>query len=146
MIKAEFPCCDSDNFFRLEENGRIRLILREGDDDRPILKGQWNEIHKILMLDKGRENFARKSYSLAVDLPLWQNLDIKTLCCKMRNTGRYFCADYATLSMFGYADASDDVDQEYLFLDKEHWTEVDALEDVFTFNEDRRAMELANKS
>lgn len=151
MIRHLFTCTDGQSKIRVEENGRVRLILMP--EDRPILLGQWSEEKNILMLYKNRENSVKKSFSLAVPLELWDGLkgdyEIKAVCCQMRDTNRMYCADRTTLAMFGYTDDADvpkeQLRQRYLFLDPEHWTEVKSLEDVIYFSEDKRARAVAER-
>lgn len=141
----EFTCYDNESVFRIEDNGRVRLILKP--EDKVILIGQWNPKKGILLLQKGRQNFAKRSYALAIPKELWDGLKkIQTVCVNMRDTKRLFCADRSTVTMFGYdEDATQMTRQLYVFLDKEYWSEVDTMEDVIYFNEDRKAKYLSEK-
>jgi hypothetical protein len=151
VIRHEFVCSDGVSKIRVEENGRVRLILRP--EERVILLGQWSEGKNILILFKNRETLVKKSFSLAVPLELWDGLRgghmVQTVCCQMRDTGRLFCADRSMLTLFGYTDDDgvprEQLRQRYLFLDPEHWSEVSTLEDVIFFNDDRKAKSLADK-
>lgn len=149
MIKAEFRCKDGESHFRIEENGRIRLILMP--EDKPILIGQWNENKQFLLLFKKKANYVKKSYTLAVPKELWDGLQgdksILTVAVNVRETGKILCASRSVITLFGYEDMNGGDDrQDYVFLDREYWVEVDHLDDALDFHEDSKAKYLANQN
>jgi len=145
--KTEFYCGDNESHFRLENDGRVRLVLRP--EERVILVGQWNADDGVLLLFKGKTNFDKRSYMLACPSELWEGLDgIKTIAVSTRDRRRYYAVDAATFRMFGYTADSGPQDshgQRYRFLDFENWTEVGDMADVLSFSSDKSAQLSAQK-
>lgn len=148
MIQHTFYCGDKLSHFRIEEDGRIRLILMP--EDKAILAGHWTAHAGVLLLAKGKSNFQKRSYSLAVPKELWNGLEkqIKVISVHTFDTKRYYAVTRGRAAVYGYGESriSDAHGQDYLFIDREHWTEVDGVEGILGFINDEHARGIANRA
>lgn len=150
--QIEIPCNDGASYYRIEENGKIRLILMP--ENRVILIGQLSVDKRKLLLFKTNPIFVPKSYTLGIPKELLENLTkLDTVAIEIRKTGSIYCASLSTIKMFGYHEhsrnsrqkASQNV-QVYTFLDFKHWTLVDSIDEVYTFAEDIRYFSKAHNN
>lgn len=143
--KQEYFLKDGQSHFRVEPDGRIRLVLRP--EERVILVGQWREREGILYLFKSKSNFDKRSYTLAVPWELWLGIreKVKVIGLEMRDTRTYLATSKEKLLMFGYHDEypepNDRHQQIYYYLDMEHWDRVDGIGGVLSYGEDQKAFE-----
>lgn len=137
MIKAEIPIkgLSGNGKFRIEENGRVRLIL-EQPQNRVILIGQWNEQRKFMLLFKNKPDFERRSFTLAIPLELWESLEMKTVVLHERTSNTILVASKTQLQVYGYQDEIQTNKQAYLYLDREYWHRVQDLEGAMRYHEE----------
>lgn len=144
--RQQYALADGKSYFRVESDGRIRLVL--WPEDRVVLIGHWNEKEGVLLLYKSRSVFEKKSYTLAVPKELWTNLsNIKTVAIHTRDRNKYLATSASKLRMFGYDEegSNESHGQRYLFLDNNHWDEVGGLDDVMEYAVDRKSLDKALK-
>jgi hypothetical protein len=139
MIKAEIPIkgLSGQGKFRVEENGRVRLIL-EQPESRVILIGQWNEQREFLLLFKNKPDFNRRSFTLAIPLELWENLKVQTVALHERTTDTYLIASKTQLMVYGYQDDIQTNKQAYFYLDREYWHKINSLDEAMSYHEEQR--------
>ena len=149
---TEFKLSDGKSYFRLETDGRLRLVLKP--EERVILSGQWNAREGVLLLFKGKSLFDKRSYTLAVPLEVWEGLAglVKTLAIKTIDERRFYAVSASDVRMYGYEDNlesrtlhRDPHGQRYLYVDYEYWSEVYSQDEILDFNVDKRANERAQR-
>ena len=118
---------NEEDFFRIEKFGKIRLLLR---DKNPILIGHFKK--GLLVLNKNKENYGRMSYSFAVPIELWRNLQSKLemVAIYMRKANKYYYAPKNSFVIYGYEDDVDRGPQNYLYLDANYWEPADGLHSI----------------
>lgn len=145
-IRHEILSQDGQSVFRVEDNGKIRLILKP--EDRPILVGYLSENdpqRKILILYKTRTFLHRGSYTLAVPEELLTGIaGIKVVALHLMDRKKFYCATSTHVKLYGYENGDVQAHrQKYLFLDPEHWREVADEDGIFSFEEDERSRRVA---
>lgn len=135
------PAHEAQGFFTIEQDGRVRF--HPDDSARPILIGRLRPIEAnfdALVLNHRRAKWNPRSFTFAVPKELFEALgSIQTVATHLMDEQRVFCVDRATIWTCGHWDHRFHNGQAYLFVHHSEWLEVEDLEAIFTFHQDKGA-------
>lgn len=132
----EFVAKNGVGKFRVESNGRVRLILGFPPSERVILIGQYQPRLGLIMLEKTRANYSKRSFTFAIHEDLYEQMpEIKTILISIKESRELFVTRRSHFDVFGVTDPNTPAGgQSYLYLEKEHWMPVDSLEEALVYH------------
>lgn len=112
-------CKDSESFYKVAPNGKIRFIKMP--EDRSFLVGQLSQDQTLVVLFKAKDH-----RNMAVPAEVYNGLpNVKKWVVKALDTGRLMAASTRILESFGFIPHGNrSGEQQYLVSDRSVWSEI----------------------
>lgn len=143
-MQQEIQSEDGKSVFKIERDGRIRLLLQP--QDRMIIIGQLSADRSIVTFSKRYAAYGHGNFELCVPKEIIDNVEsAETIALYFRDTQRYFVTSRSTLLLHGHIqfDRVDKAQQLYVYLPHEYWTECITSDEVVHFLEDEKGYRTA---